>query len=104
MDLETFICETLRQIVKGVKTAQLHEDCKGADINPEYTTGPEVKQIDFDVALTVTEGTEKLGKGNIGVASVLGIGGQASLTSASSSVSRIKFNIPLVLPTNKLSG
>ncbi len=34
MDLETFIAETLRQIVTGVKTAQEHLDCKGAKINP----------------------------------------------------------------------
>jgi len=28
MDLEMFIAETLRQIVKGIKMAQEHDDCK----------------------------------------------------------------------------
>ncbi len=101
MDLETFIAETLRQIVKGVKTAQEHEDCKGGQINPylDRERSISIKQIEFDVALTVTEGTEKQGKGNLGIASVFGVGGQASSTSANSSVSRIKFEVPVVLPT-----
>jgi hypothetical protein len=105
MDLETFIAETLRQIVKGVKTAQQHEDCKGASINPidprpghPHGQVVRVKEIEFDVAVTVSEGSERQGKGNIGVASILGIGGHASSTSANSSVSRIKFAVPLILP------
>jgi hypothetical protein len=106
MDLETFIAETLRQIVKGVETAQQHEDCKRAAINaecPEGYTGPVTKPriIEFDVAITVSEGTEKQGKGNIGVASILGLGGQASSTTANSSISRIKFSVPVVLPVKQ---
>ena len=101
MDLETFIAETLRQIVKGVKEAQHHEDCKGAVINPLGPPGHgsqvATEQIDFDVALTVSEGSEKQAKGSIGVA-FFGIGGQGSSTTGSSSVSRIKFSVPLILP------
>ncbi len=94
MDLETFIAETLRQIVKGVETAQQHSDCKKATIN--YTSG--TTMIDFDVAVTVSEGSNKQGKGNIGVASVFGIGGQANSTTANTSVSRIKFQLSVILP------
>lgn len=109
MDLETFISETLRQIVKGVKAAQEHEDCRGAEINPRArvlvaSSGDKVpgdasaRQVEFDVAVTVSEGAEKQGKGNIGVASILGIGGQASSNMSNTSVSRIKFSVPVVLP------
>ncbi len=99
MDLETFVSETLQQIVKGVKTAQRHADCQTARINPVDQQGfVHVKDIEFDVAVTVTEGAEK--KGGIGVFSgVLGVGGQASSNTASSSVSRIKFSVPVILPT-----
>lgn len=109
MDLETFIAETLRQIVKGVQTAQEHEDCKGARINPTgkvlhmstkttSATEPASRQIEFDVAVTVTEGNEK--KGGIGVfTGVFGVGGQANSNTANSSVSRIKFSVPVILPT-----
>ena len=108
MELETFIAETLRQIVKGVKTAQQHQDCEGAQINrkietlsamggaPSDETPPQ--QIEFDVAVTVTEESEK--KGGIGVfTGVVGIGGQANSNTANCSVSRIKFSVPVVLPT-----
>jgi hypothetical protein len=108
MDLESFIAETLRQIVKGVKTAQSHVDCKGARINPDTIEnkpagqtlyrGERIERIEFDVAVTVSEGKEKQGKGSIGVASILGVAGQASSTASSSSVSRIKFEIPLIFP------
>jgi hypothetical protein len=104
MDLETFIAETLRQIVKGVKTAQQHDDCKGAYINAvqlrpsAFTEG--VREIEFDVALTVSEEKEKQGKANIGIASYFGAGGQASSTAANTSVSRIKFSVPVFLPVS----
>ena len=97
MDLETFIAETLRQIVKGIKIAQEHEDCKGGKINPFRPSGGEVKQIDFDVAVTATEGSEK--KGGIGVfTGVFGVGGQANANTANSTVSRIKFSVPIIFP------
>jgi hypothetical protein len=109
MDLEMFIAETLRQIVKGIKMAQEHDDCKGAQINPtgkgwdistkkSFPVDPASRQIEFDVAVTVTEGSEK--KGGIGVfTGVLGISGQANSNTANSSVSRIKFSVPVILPT-----
>lgn len=98
MDLETFIAETLRQIVKGVKAAQQHEDCKGAQINPSHGVMIDtIKQIEFDVAVTVMEGSEK--KGGIGVfTGAFGIGGQANVNTANCSVSRIKFEVPVLLP------
>ena len=101
MELDTFVAETLRQIFKGVQTAQQNLDCKGAKINPGRSLNTvQCKQIEFDVAVTVTEGTEKQGKGNVGVA-LFGIGGQAQFpsTTANSSVSRIKFEVPVIFPT-----
>jgi hypothetical protein len=105
MDLETFIAETLRQIIKGVKTAQASDDCKGAQINPTYnwhgTQFSGAQKIEFDVAVTVSEEKAKQGKANIGVASYIGIGGKASSATASSSVSRIRFEVPVTLPTKE---
>lgn len=99
MDLDTFVAETLRQIVKGVQTAQQNPDCKGAKINPARSVNTvQCKQIEFDVAVTVMEGMDKQGKGNIGVA-LFGIGCQATSTSANSSVSRIRFEVPITFPT-----
>jgi hypothetical protein len=98
----------LRQIIKGVRTAQQHPDCKGAKIIPDTIANirnkskvfiPEtIQQIEFDVAVTVSGGKEKQGKGTIGVAS-FGIGGQASSTMANTSVSRITFSVRVVFPS-----
>jgi hypothetical protein len=97
MDLETFIAETLRQIVKGVRTAQEHQNCALALIN-ETIKVDKSRLIEFDVALTVTEGSEA--KAGIGVFSgVFGVGTQANTSAANSSVSRIKFSVPIILPT-----
>jgi hypothetical protein len=68
MDLESFIAEALRQLVKGIKAAQQSPDCKGSKIVPatlesrerrliDYLTETPVK-VEFDVAVTVTEGKE----------------------------------------------
>ena len=108
MELDTFITETLRQIIKGVQIAQKHEDCKEARINPDTiknkparsTTfvGERIQNIEFDVAVTIEEATGK--KAGIGIfTGALGIGGQADSNAASSSVSRIKFSVPVILPT-----
>jgi hypothetical protein len=101
MDLETFIAETLRQIIKGVQTAQHHDDCKEAQIHPVHRDGTvRMRDIEFDVAVTVTEGSEK--KGGIGVfTGAFGIGAQANANTANSSVSRIKFGVPIILPTKR---
>jgi hypothetical protein len=100
MDIDNFIVETLRQVVKGVQAASDHQDCKGAKINPQFDAEgrPAISQVEFDVAVTVTEGSEKQGKANIGVA-WFGVGGQANSTTANTSISRIKFAVPVMLPT-----
>jgi len=71
MDLETFVAETIEQIVKGVKTAQQSKDCDGASVNPkgyvkslasgqrQRAGDPKPRENEFDVALMVVEGSEK---------------------------------------------
>lgn len=56
--------------------------------------------IDFDVAVTVTEKAEKEGGAAISVAGVFGLGGKASAASETSSISRIKFSVPIVYPVS----
>jgi len=56
--------------------------------------------IEFDVAVTVTEGAER--KGGIGVAAgIFAIGGQGKTETQSGTVSRIKFSVPVMLPSGK---
>jgi hypothetical protein len=112
MDLKDFVSQTLCQIVEGVQAAQSQIEANGAVINPSFlgdykevakhggglmtNAGGYAQVVEFDVALTVTEGTGT--KGGIGVfagAITLGSSGQSS--SESTSVSRIKFRVPLTM-------
>jgi len=112
MDLREFVSETLTQIVEGVKNAQNKAKESGATVNPRLMISVELaaKQgflstehghaqfVQFDVALTVTEGTGT--KGGIGVfAGAINLGSSGQSHDESSSVSRVKFCVPLSLPT-----
>jgi len=112
MELRDFVAETLRQIIDGIKAAQEYSSDKGAKVNPkklyfrtdqgsvklqDRSTGALVQEIDFDVAVTTTEGTQT--KGGIGVfVGPIGLGSQGQSNVNNQSVSRIKFSVPLLLP------
>lgn len=111
MDLQEFIAQTLVQIVSGVKEAQAQSSALGAQVSPHLTgalselgkqgflwaSGQAAQVVQFDVALTVTEGTGT--KGGIGVfAGAVNLGSSGQSKSESSSVSRVKFAVPLILP------
>lgn len=114
MDLQTFVEETISQIASGVKNAQSKTNEHGARINPHLSSDAELSAkngiliasgeaaqlMQFDVALTVSEGSGT--KGGIGVsvgAITLGSAGQSN--NESSSMSRVKFVVPIVLPKDE---
>jgi len=105
MKLDEFVKEALIQIAGGVHSAQESLSDSTAKINPyTYGTakgltvegGKELQYVNFDVAVTVVEGTE-VGGG----LTVLGLGAKGSITDTSSSVSRIKFQVPFSLPNKE---
>jgi hypothetical protein len=56
-----------------------------------------VQEIEFDVAVHATEGTET--KGGIGImVGAIGLGSQGKSQAGNASESRIRFTIPMVLP------
>lgn len=111
MDLREFVAETIKQIVAGVKDAQAVQAENGASVNPRLSTSAELavkhgiliasgsaaQLVQFDVAVTVKEGTGT--KGGIGIfAGALNLGSSGQSNNESASVSRVKFFVPLVLP------
>lgn len=112
MDLKEFVGQALFDIVQGVLDAQTTLGANGKYINPELSTqqGPLEKQgklvsiqgqlvqtVEFDIAVTATEG--KGTKGGIGVVvGAIALGSQGQSSSESSAVSRIKFSVPVTLP------
>jgi hypothetical protein len=122
MDLETFVSESLQQIIRGVRGAQDHfaKNPIDAKINPRGITALErseegvkqphdlhtklpIHQVEFDVAVTVSASSE--GKGGVGIRVMgIAIGGEKASTTESSLVSRLKFSIPVVWPDPQTAG
>jgi len=114
MNIEDFVSESLVQITKGVISAQRQLDDTKALVNPlmrtisekhkiaeaEMRSGHVVSFVEFDMAVTATKDKET--KGGIGVvAGVFTLGSVGKSDAASGSESRIKFSVPLLLPTHK---
>ena len=112
MELQDFVTETLKQIITGVKEATVHAKESGAELNPTNLTwsggdtriithisnGAIVQNIEFDIAVTTTDSSKS--KGGVGVfVGAVGIGTSAQSQEENTSLSRIKFSVPLSLPS-----
>ena len=111
MDLKEFVTETIIQIVSGVAEAQSQSEAFGAKVGPRLTgssahkvqqgvlssEGGNAQMVQFDVALTAKEGTGT--KGGIGiVAGAINLGSTGQSNEENSSISRVKFSVPISLP------
>ena len=109
MKLSEFIEEVLTEIVSGVRAAQSGDSgafvVPGGDGGHDYAKHPRLSAsarlkstiVDFDIALTVEEASKGSGSGGL---KVLGVGAnvQGELSSKDTTVSRIQFAVPLLLP------
>ncbi len=98
MELQDFIGETLKQIISGVRNAQESAIELGAKVNPRGGSFVEMRDVHFDVAVSTSEGTETKGGIGVFVNPVGSVGSQDKSDVASSSMSRIKFSVPVKLP------
>jgi hypothetical protein len=106
LKLEDFVAETITQIINGIN--KTHENAKknGATVNPrierrnagETIAVSPIHTVEFDVAVTTIE--EKGAKGGFGVfVGPMGIGSQGKSELSNTSMSRIKFSVPVIFPT-----
>ena len=120
MNISTFVSETLVQICEGIDEANRRLKDKGSNAivnpdrvqplennlqcygvwKPDKTIYPMVHLVRFDVAVHATEGKETKGGIGIVVASI-GLGSQGRSEKKSESESRIKFDVPILLPQKK---
>lgn len=114
VELKEFVSFSLTQIVDGVVEAQKQAETNGAAINPRVTDqsaavhrpgrlrpdigGAPVKDIQFDVAVTITESEKTDAKAGISIFSAKLVG-ELGGDSATESASRLRFSVPLALPT-----
>lgn len=111
MELAQFVRETLLSVIMGIKQAQDATRTTGAVINPSglryntqllagqgYTDTGEITQtIEFDLAITVKEGTATEGK--IGVLTgILGLAAQGQSSSQNDQTNRVRFAVPVMFP------
>lgn len=116
MELQDFIKNTIVQIARGIESAAVELKNSKALVNPrnvntagvkaEYIYGyldtkkqfwKVVQKIDFDVAVTAEKTKESKGGMGISVGSI-NVGTQGRSENVGSTVSRIRFSVPMVLP------
>ncbi len=108
MELHEFVKETLVQIIKGVLAAQNSDDVQNstAAIAPSGQQTMDSKTlnqtVEFDVAVTAKE--QKATKGSASVSiTILKLGTQGESSKGNSTENRIKFKVPIYLPSQKIS-
>ncbi|MFA5206640.1 MAG: hypothetical protein WC708_19750 [Lentisphaeria bacterium] len=114
MELKDFVSQTLSQIIEGIEDAQLNKGTT-AKINPsglrmgekihsmffDFNTHTIIANIEFDVAVTTEEA--KGTKGGIGVlVGAITLGAQGQSDTKNTSLSRIKFSVPVSFPTTPM--
>jgi hypothetical protein len=113
MELKEFVSETIKQVIDGVITAQEYATTKDSKVNPKLTfrtdqgmqmwekaTGQPIQSIEFDIAVTASEGSKAQG----GVAVLIGVfggGTKGQVEESSQKLNRIKFSVPISLPIAK---
>lgn len=115
MKLEHFVAETLKQIINGVIEAQEHATQLGAHVNPVNAafsssnstniiycseTGIPLQQVEFDVAVTVSESSGDSSNNDLRVGNINVSGNASDKHSSNSTASRIKFSVPVRLPVS----
>ena len=118
MELKNFISQALTSIVEGVVEAQKKAEPHGAFINPggltrtvkasddalwDNATNNFARMVNFDVAVTVEEGTKTNAKIGV-VAGVFNLGAGGASENKELAVSRIQFGVPLLLPVVAAKG
>ena len=113
MDLKEFVKETIVQVVKGIADANaaLSEETAfvasdNIQTNKDFKCATDKKgcqhyvtDVDFDVTITVQHSRTQGGGVYIKVPVFGEIGGKGSSENTNASISRIKFSLPLALPT-----
>jgi hypothetical protein len=114
MDLEHFIRDVLKGVMAGiagvdsdakqlraiVNPPRFQEACEDYQIGdkPKLERVAQIHNIDFDVAVTVESADCSDAGARIAVMGV-GVGGKLEATNKNSSVSRVKFSLPVILPS-----
>ena len=118
MDIKEFIKETLTQIAEGVNETNQQlcnqhsfvvtdniTDASGIPKNDSFsfkdTTAHLVREIHFDLVVTVSDASAQSGKGGIEVFQFFHAGGSQERQNTSLMTHKLSFTLPLALPVKK---
>jgi len=105
MNLKEFITQTLTEIAEGIRDANEPVQQAGGRAVPavdfvafddDRPQSP-IQLVDFDVAVTAQEESATKVGGGLLIAGI-GLGGKTETQAQASSVSRIRFRVPMMLP------
>lgn len=114
MKLDQYVEETIKQIITGISEAQKFGKQNGTEVNPAsgtfnhnnstglfcLKTGTPIQQIEFDIVVSVSEGNSTTDSPELTVGSLTASGNSHSTETTNNSTNRIKFSIPVLLPTS----
>lgn len=112
MKLSEFVQEVLTEVVAGIRAAQAGEGgafiVPGGDGGHNYANHPRLSAsarlkstiVDFDIAVTVEDSSKGGGGGGIKVFGI-GANAQGEMSSRDTTVSRIQFAVPVLLPESR---
>ena len=115
MELREFVRASLVDIIMAVREADAEAAKLGAIINPGHRSLPHgakhlprttglvpIQDIEFDVAVTASRAEGSEAKAGIEVVGIsLGLGVKGKSESEAISVSRLRFSVPVVLPSER---
>lgn len=112
MKLDDFVHETLKSIMLGVqKATKFGAENSTGIVNPrdvgrgqgtngiifDPRTGRLIQNVEFDIAVSVTESASSTSGGAQSIGEITVSGNNTDNTKSNSSISRIKFSIPIQL-------
>lgn len=116
MELEKFISESIKSIIKGIADSKDFAIEYGARVNPEMQPqnikqemmilykgengGKTLTKLDFDIAVTATNESTSGGSGSINVFAAK-VGGKLEGLEKVENISRLKFTLNICLPYTK---
>jgi hypothetical protein len=111
MDIKDFVKESLMQIAESINDVNVELEEEGSYIPSGDMTGEGVLftiikgaknrnfiKVEFDLAVTVTQGNHTSGGGGLSIASFANVGIKDENKEGKEEISRIKFMIPMALP------
>jgi hypothetical protein len=97
LSVREFVKLSLVEIVRGVADAQAEVRGETARIGPKLAGGS-ARMVEFDIAVTAEHAANAQGTMRVTVAGLFSGSAEAGKGRTTSTVSRLKFQVPVVLP------